>query len=140
MTPTVRKLPTTMAMPKSAAAVVGGVAYLSGHVGVDRAGEVPEGFEAQARLAVANLEETLERAGATLASVARVLVVLTRQEHFAPLNALWEQVFPRPFPARTTIVAAGADPRYLIEVEAIAEVVADRSPAAAATPKEAADA
>jgi 2-iminobutanoate/2-iminopropanoate deaminase len=51
------------------AVVAGGAIYVSGQFGVDPDGTIPEGFDAQARRAFANLEAILAAAGAQLADV-----------------------------------------------------------------------
>jgi enamine deaminase RidA (YjgF/YER057c/UK114 family) len=38
----------------------------------------------------------------------------------AAFNAIYQEFFSAPFPARTTLIAAPPNPRFLIEIEAVA--------------------
>lgn len=106
--------------PYHAAVVLDGLVFASGQVAVDGDGSVPAGFDEQVRLVVANLERVLAAAGASLDGVLRTTCYITAPEQFDRFNALYRELLPEPFPARTTVVATLADPRFLVEIDAIA--------------------
>jgi len=110
--------------PLSAATVTGGLVHTSGQVGRHHeSGEVPEEFEAQMRLALANLDLVLETAGAARQSVLKTVVFLVRREDFAVMNRLYAEHFAQPWPARSTIICQLAHESLRFEIEAVAELV-----------------
>lgn len=114
------------APPLSFATRVGDLLFVSGTPGFDEAGALPESFEAQFGLVVKNIRRVLDEAGATVADLVKVNVLLTRPADVATMNALYAGAFgPPPYPARTTcVVQALPDPKMLIEIEAVASLAA----------------
>ncbi|HZS91119.1 MAG TPA: RidA family protein [Chloroflexota bacterium] len=109
--------------PLSAAWVVDGVIYTSGQVGRDpKTGEVPSEMEDQIRVAMSNLQQVLQAAGGSLASVVKTTVYLVRRDDFAAMNTLYAGYFPGAKPARSTLIVELARPDLLFEIEAIAYV------------------
>lgn len=102
----------------------GSTVYISGQVGVDKDGKVPEGLEAQARQAFANLRECLAAVGADFSHVAKMTIYIVNYSPEArpALQAARQAAVPEgPPPASTLIgVQALAFPEIEIEVEAIA--------------------
>ena len=111
--------------PLSFATRVGDLLFVSGIPGFDGTGALPDGFEAQFGFVVKNITRVLDEAGATLADLVKVNVLLTRASDVATMNALYAGAFgPPPYPARTTcVVQALPDPKMLIEIEAVASLV-----------------
>jgi len=111
--------------PLSFATRVGDLLFVSGIPGFDETGALPDGFEAQFGFVVKNITRVLDEAGATLADLVKVNVLLTRASDVATMNALYAGAFgPPPYPARTTcVVQALPDPKMLIEIEAVASLV-----------------
>ena len=111
--------------PLSFATRVGDLLFVSGIPGFDETGALPDGFEAQFGFVVKNITRVLDEAGATLADLVKVNVLLTRASDVATMNALYAGAFgPPPYPARTTcVVQALPDPKILIEIEAVASLV-----------------
>jgi 2-iminobutanoate/2-iminopropanoate deaminase len=72
------------------------------------------------RLAIENLRDHLEAAGASLSSVVKTTVFLTRQSDFAAMNEIYSSYFQQPWPARSTVVAGMVRPELLFEIDAIA--------------------
>ena len=108
--------------PYSAGIKCGETVYLSGQLGLDPAtGELAEGVEAQARQALANVGALLEAAGLTYANVVKTTVLLADINDFAAVNAVYAEVFPEPFPARSCFAAAALPKGGLVEIEAIAQ-------------------
>ena len=111
--------------PLSFATRTGDLLFVSGIPGFDETGALPDGFEAQFGFVVKNITRVLDEAGATLADLVKVNVLLTRASDVATMNALYAGAFgPPPYPARTTcVVQALPDPKMLIEIEAVASLV-----------------
>ena len=111
--------------PLSFATRVGDLLFVSGIPGFDETGALPDGFEAQFGFVVKNITRVLDEAGATLADLVKVNVLLTRASDVATMNALYAGAFgPPPYPARTTcVVQALPDPKMLFEIEAVASLV-----------------
>lgn len=97
-----------------------GWVFTSGQIGRHPDGTVPDGFGEQMRLALASLSRHLEAAGASLGTVVKTTVFLTRRDDFAEMNEIYAQYFEEPWPARSTIVAGMVRAELLFEIEAIA--------------------
>jgi 2-iminobutanoate/2-iminopropanoate deaminase len=109
--------------PLSAATISGTLVNTSGQVGREPgASAAAEGFEAQMRVALANLDSVLEAAGSSRAKVLKTVVFLTRREDFATMNRIYAEHFAEPWPARSTIICELAAAELLFEIEAVAEV------------------
>ena len=76
----------------------------------------------QTREILRQLEAALQLAGATLASLTKVTVFLTRREDFAEFDAAYKALFPSNPPARTTVIAGLLPPGALVEIDGIARV------------------
>jgi 2-iminobutanoate/2-iminopropanoate deaminase len=96
--------------------------YVAGQVPIDADGEVVGADAAtQARQVLSNLAAVLEAASATLADVVKTTVYLTNRDDRAAVGKVRQAYFTGSPPANTLVVVAGlADPRYLVEIEAIA--------------------
>jgi 2-iminobutanoate/2-iminopropanoate deaminase len=109
--------------PLSAATVSGTLVHTSGQVGREPgASAAADGFEAQMRAALANLDSVLEAAGSSRAKVLKTMVFLARREDFATMNRIYAEYFAEPWPARSTVVCELAAPELLFEIEAVAEL------------------
>jgi reactive intermediate/imine deaminase len=107
--------------PYSQAVRVGRTVYLSGQLALDPAtGQLVEGgFEAQVRRAFANLDAVARASGGSLADCVKLTLFLTDLAHFSVVNAVMEQAFPKPFPARSTVGVASLPRGAQFEVEAV---------------------
>ena len=95
--------------------------YLSGQVGVAPDGAIPEDAAAQAELCFANIEALLREAGMAPADLVRLTTYLLDVRDRAAYMAVRDRFVGSPPPASTLVViAALADPRYRIEIEAVA--------------------
>jgi 2-iminobutanoate/2-iminopropanoate deaminase len=109
--------------PLSAATRIGALLFVSGTPGYYPDGRIDEGdFGAQFDQAVVALREILARGGASMRSLVKVEVLLTRAGDVAEMNRRYAEAFgPWPYPARTTcVVAALPDPRMLLEIQCVA--------------------
>jgi 2-iminobutanoate/2-iminopropanoate deaminase len=77
---------------------------------------------AQTALTLANLKQTVEAAGGTMADVTQVLIYLPDPDDFAGMNAVYRDWFPQPFPNRATVVAKLMVPGARIEIVAYAHI------------------
>jgi reactive intermediate/imine deaminase len=107
--------------PYSQAVRCGGTVYLSGQIPLDPATmQLVEGdIAVQAQRVFDNLQAVCEAAGGSLAQVARVGIYLTDLGHFAAVNAVMQEYFSAPFPARSTIGVASLPRGAQVEVDAV---------------------
>ena len=94
--------------------------FISGQVGVDSKGNVPEEVAAQAKQAWANLQAQLHAAGMTLDNVVKLTTILTDPGSMAESRRIRTEVMGDRRPASTLIVAGLANPAWKLEIEAIA--------------------
>jgi reactive intermediate/imine deaminase len=104
-----------------------GLVFLSGQIPLDPATmDVVDGdFEARARRVFDNLAAVAAAAGGSLDDVVKLTVFLTDLGNFATVNAVMEDYFHKPFPARAAVGVASL-PKG-VDVEADAILVLDRS-------------
>lgn len=108
-------------LPFSAAVRVGDVVYLSGQIGVGPDGHLPEGIDAQARLAIANMADSAALAGVTLADIFKCTIMLANIADWSAFNAIYLESFdPNRLPARSAFATDGLALGALVEIEAIA--------------------
>ncbi|WP_437191189.1 RidA family protein [Planctomicrobium sp. SH527] len=108
-------------LPFSPAVKAGPFVYVSGQASVDDTGKiVPGTFEEEFRRSIANIERVLAQAGLTLKDVVKVMSYVDSSENLAEYNRLYREVFPEPFPARTTVVncLTGVGIKYEVDVVA----------------------
>ncbi len=95
--------------------------FISGQVPVAPDGTVPEDFTRQSHLVWTNLKTQLASADMTLENVIKLTIFLTDQAHGKDMAAIRSQYLsPDIQPAVTTVIAGLFDPRWKIEIEAIA--------------------
>lgn len=99
----------------------GDLLFVSGQVGVDPAtGEPVAGdFGAEVRRVLDNVKTLVEAGGSAMDKVLKVTVYLTDMACFAEMNAIYEEYFPEPRPARST-VQAGLAKQFRVEIDVIA--------------------
>ena len=109
--------------PYSHAVDAGDFVFLSGQTPIDPAtGEVVEGgITEQTRQSFSNLFNVLKEAGLTPDDVQQVKVYLTDMENFEAMNAVYAEMFAKPYPARVTIGVTGLCGGALIEIEMLAK-------------------
>ena len=119
--------PDTVAAPygpySHAVEVPGGsrLLYISGEIGVQPDGVVPEGIEAQAEALWKNLIAILEDAGMGIGDLVKITTFLVNVEDAAVAGAARAKYFGDARPgSATVIVKALLQPSWLIEIEAVA--------------------
>jgi reactive intermediate/imine deaminase len=95
--------------------------FLSGQIPLDPATmEIVGGdFEARARRVFDNLSAVAAAAGGTLDDVVKLTVFLTDLGNFATVNAVMEDYFRKPFPARAAVGVASLPKGVDVEADAI---------------------
>jgi len=107
--------------PYSQAIVAGGLVFCSGTAGIDPATGVPgDGIEAQAELALRNLDSILTAAGTSLQALVKTTIFYTNAEDFATINAVYARFMPDPPPARSAPANVVLPRGLLISIDAIA--------------------
>lgn len=99
--------------------------YTSGHaaVDVDALKLDPGDFAHEARMALENLQRTLERAGSGMDKVVKITAYMTDLHNFPLFNQIYAGFFPgdKP-PARTCVEVQRLPYHFQLEIEAIAHV------------------
>lgn len=108
--------------PYSQAVRVGDLVFTSGQGGFDADGNLVEGIEAQLRLALANLDASLQAAGASLDSLVKITLYLESPADLDAWRAVRAEVLSPPFPATTAVSAALLFDGMLCEIDAVAVV------------------
>ena len=107
--------------PYSQAIEVNGMVYTSGVIPVNpETGVVPDGVEAQATQAFANLTNLIEAAGTDMSKVVKTTVFIKEMDDFATINQIYAKFFKEPYPARSCVELARHPKDVLHENEAIA--------------------
>jgi 2-iminobutanoate/2-iminopropanoate deaminase len=108
--------------PFSAAVRAGDLLFLSGQVALDPAtGKlVPGDIGAQTEQIFANISAVLEAAGKSFDDVMKTTVYLADMKDFGAMNTVYARYFQTPYPARTTIEAAGLPLGAAVEIEVVA--------------------
>ena len=105
----------------SQAIQTGNLVFLSGQIPlVPATMEVVQGdFEARARQVFSNLKAVAEAAGASLNDAVKITVFLTDLNNFATVNAVMEDYFEQPFPARAAVGVASLPKGVDVEADAV---------------------
>ena len=107
--------------PYSQAVRAGNTVYFSGQIPLDPAtGNLVDGdITVQARRAFDNLKAVAEAAGGSLDRIVRLGLYLTNLSQFAAVNAVMQDYFAAPYPARSTIEVSGLPKGAAFEVDAV---------------------
>lgn len=108
--------------PYSAATKAGNCIHVSGQLPIDPAtGEFAgDDVAAQTRQSLTNIKGILEAAGATMADVAEVTVLLDDIADFAAMNEVYGEFFSEPYPARAAFEVAALPKAAKVEIKAVA--------------------
>ncbi|MCZ2109977.1 MAG: RidA family protein [Dehalococcoidia bacterium] len=100
--------------------------FISGQVSMDASGApLNEGDAgAQARVALASLKAVVETAGGSMDDIVKITIFTTDLAHRAAISAARSEFFAAgEMPASTFLVVSSlADPRWLVEIEAVAMI------------------
>ena len=105
----------------SQAVCAGKLVFLSGQIPlVPDTMEVVDGdFATRARQVFANLAAVASAAGGSLDDVVKVTIFLTDLDNFATVNAVMEEFFSQPYPARAAVGVASLPKGVDVEADAI---------------------
>ncbi len=99
------------------------IAYVAGQVGIDKDGDVPADFAAQADLAWHNCMEVLAFNGMRMKDVVKINHFLTDAADLPAYNEVRAKYLGEERPASTLLIVAGlARPEFLVEVEMVAAI------------------
>lgn len=99
----------------------GNLLFVSGQIPLDPAsGEFVDGdFEARTRRVFDNLKAIAEEAGGSLNGAVKITVFLTDLANFATVNAVMEDYFGKPYPARAAVGVASLPKGADVEADAV---------------------
>ena len=105
----------------SQAIKTGELLFMSGQIPLDPTtmAVVDGDFEARARQVFDNLEAVAKAAGGDLNQIVKLTIFLTDLENFATVNAVMEDYFDQPFPARAAVGVASLPKGVDVEADAI---------------------
>lgn len=114
----------TPTAPFSMATKAGNMLFVAGIVAMDVSGNiVGDGdIKAQTRQVLESIKELVGSAGATLSDVTKTTVYLTDFGNYAGMNEVYREYFAEAPPARATVKVELLNPRFLVEIDAIAVV------------------
>ena len=101
-----------------------GLVFVSGQIPLDPAvmEMVPGGIEAQITQVFDNISAICDAAGGSLNDILKLTVFLTDMGNFPQVNAIMEQYFEAPFPARAAVGVAALPKGAEVEMDAILAV------------------
>ncbi len=105
----------------SQAVEAGGLVFLSGQIPlVPDTMDIVEGdFETRARQVFTNLKAVADAAGGSLNDIVKLTIFLTDLDNFATVNAVMEDFFDEPYPARAAVGVASLPKGVDVEADAI---------------------
>ncbi len=90
---------------------------ISGQASLDLSGNVlGEGIEEQTKVTLENCKIQLANAGCSFSDVFKVNVYLTDLELWGRFNKVYEEIMPKPYPARSAVGTALLE-TFLVEIE-----------------------
>ena len=105
----------------SRAVVAGNTVYVSGTVGANADGTIPEGAYAQTKRALEIIRDALAQAGADMTGVVRTRIFMADMGDFDAVAKAHGEAFGEIRPATTIVeVSKLVDPAFVVEVEAVA--------------------
>lgn len=105
-------------LPFSDAVRAGDLLYLSGQIGAGADGKLPDGIEAQTKLAMENVGRVLTRAGLDYNDIVHCTAFLSDMKNWPAFNSVYVRYFrPGNLPARSAFGANGLARGALLEIE-----------------------
>ena len=109
--------------PYSQAIQTGNMLFSSGQLGLDpETGTLPEGIQAQAAQALANVDAILKEAGFERSDVVKTVVFLKNMSDFGVVNELYANFFGDHKPARSCVEVSCLPKNGLVEIEVVAAI------------------
>ena len=107
--------------PFSPAVRVGNILFLAGQIGTDASGKlVAGGIQAEARQALNNIKDVLEKSGSSMDRVAKCTVFMADMKEWPAMNEIYATYFRKNLPARSAFGSTGLALNARMEIECIA--------------------
>jgi len=107
--------------PFSPAVRVGNLLFLAGQIGTDSSGRlVAGGIQAEARQALNNIKDVLEKTGSSMNRVAKCTVFMADMAEWPAMNEIYATYFRQALPARSAFGSTGLALNARMEIECIA--------------------
>ena len=106
--------------PFSGAVRVGDTLYLSGAIGLNENGEVPEDPADEARLVMDSIKRNVEAAGMTMDDIVSMQIFCSDVSHYQAFNDVYRTYFAKEYPARAFLGAGTLLFNARFEVQGIA--------------------
>jgi 2-iminobutanoate/2-iminopropanoate deaminase len=100
----------------------GNLVFTSGQAGRNRETGKMGDIADQARRCIGNIATILTAAGTSLEHVLKVTVFMRDPADRAAFNEVYEELMPKPYPARTAAFCELGNPDMLVEIDVIAAV------------------
>lgn len=98
-----------------------GVCYYSGQIGIDpTTSTLVEGFEAQVKQIMKNIDGLLESCNLTREHIIKTSIFVTSLDNFGKVNEAYIEYFTQPYPARSCVEVPALPKGALVEIEVLA--------------------
>ncbi|MFB6344607.1 MAG: Rid family detoxifying hydrolase [bacterium] len=106
--------------PYSQGRIAGGRIVTAGQIGLDpeTSEMVNDSVKAEARRALRNILAIVEAGGGTPGSIVKTTAYITDLGYYGPINELYEDLFSKPYPARSVIGVDALPKEARVEIEA----------------------
>jgi 2-iminobutanoate/2-iminopropanoate deaminase len=109
--------------PFSPAVRVGNLLFLAGQIGTDASGKlVAGGIQAEARQALNNVKDVLEKSGSSMDRVAKCTVFMADMKEWPTMNEIYATYFRHGLPARSAFGSTGLALNARMEIECVAVI------------------
>lgn len=110
--------------PYSQGVKSGNLLFVSGQLPIDveTSAFAGDDITSQTKQSLKNVQAVLEEAGATMDNVLKATVFLKDMNDFAGMNAVYNEFFNEPYPARAAVEVARLPKDALVEIEVIASL------------------
>lgn len=106
--------------PYSVAIEVEDFIFLSGQIPVNpETGEIKETIQEQTNQVLSNIDGILKEAGVTKENIVKTTVFMDDLNEFTEMNAVYEEYFTKPYPARSCIEISRLPKDVKLEIECI---------------------
>jgi len=111
--------------PYSQGIKVGDLLFIAGQGGLDpQTGELCDGIVEQTQRTLKNIKAIIEEAGGSMSNIVKTTVFLKNIKDFQQMNEIYATFFEKEPPARSTVEIARLPLDCLVEIEAIAYLIA----------------
>lgn len=100
---------------------VNNIIYISGQIPKDVKTQkmVADNFKKEAQMVFSNLAAVAAAAGGDLSHIVKLTIFLTDLDLFADVNAVMQEFFSEPYPARSTVEVSKLPAGARVEIEAV---------------------